>query len=251
MQKILYLDIETSPNLGYVWDLWNQNISLKQLHTGNDMLCYAALWDHDPDDAVQFCATWLTDDAEMVRRVWHLLDECDILVTYNGKKFDTPWLQRKFVEHGLTPPSPFKQVDLYLTVRREFNFPSNKLAYVADHLLGQGKLETGGFGLWIGVINGDVQSQVQMMTYCKKDTILLRPLHKRLLPWIRSYPSHAAVSGLFACPKCDSQNLTRQGYKHTQSRTYQQYRCSDCGGWSRDTRCVPDTSAPVTETTIN
>jgi predicted RNA-binding Zn-ribbon protein involved in translation (DUF1610 family) len=187
----------------------------------------------------------------MVRKVWDLLDECDILITYSGKKFDTPWLQRKFLEHGLTPPSPYKQVDLYLTVRREFNFPSNKLAYVAEHLLGQGKLETGGFDLWTGVMRGDVASENRMMTYCKQDTILLRPLHNKLLPWIRTYPSHAAFTGDFRCPVCGSDHLTRQGYKHTITRTYQQYRCSSCGAWSRDTRCVPGESATVTQTQIN
>ncbi|CAJ6797142.1 RNase H superfamily protein [Burkholderia pseudomallei] len=31
--RILSLDIETSPILGYVWSLWKQNVSLNQIHS--------------------------------------------------------------------------------------------------------------------------------------------------------------------------------------------------------------------------
>jgi DNA polymerase elongation subunit (family B) len=245
--KILYLDIETSPNLGYVWQLWNQNVGLKQLHKQDDMLCFAALWDHEPDSQTQFYSQWADGEEGMVRKAWELLNECDILVTYNGKKFDTPWLQRKFWENGLTPPKPFKQVDLCAVVKREFNFPSNKLMYISEHMLGtkHSKISVD-FELWLGVMRGHRKDQVLMERYCKKDTKILRPLHNKLLPWIRVYPSHAGFTGEIVCPNCGKGPLVKQGFKHTQTRKYQQFQCRACGSWSRDTHCVPGSSVSIT-----
>ncbi|NIV35232.1 MAG: hypothetical protein GWN58_38990, partial [Anaerolineae bacterium] len=49
----------------------------------------------------------------MLEGAWELLDEADAVVHYNGKKFDIPTLNREFVKYGFTPPSPYKQIDLY------------------------------------------------------------------------------------------------------------------------------------------
>src|SRR6185312_2224255 len=81
----------------------------------------------------------------MVKAVWKLLDECDAVIHYNGKRFDIPRIQREFLKSGLGPPAPFKQIDLLQTARRQFRFDSNKLEEVAKSLgIGQ-KQEHEGF----------------------------------------------------------------------------------------------------------
>ena len=239
--KILYIDIETSPNLAHVWDLWNQNIGLNQLMETGQMLCFSAIWDHFPKRP-QFYSEWDDGFQEMVRAAWALLDEADVVVHYNGRRFDVPWLQRCFVELGLPPPSPYRQVDLYTVVRSEFRFPSNKLLYVSQRLLGTTKVKHEGHTLWVKVMAGDPAARKLFKKYCVQDTKLLIPLHARLLPWIKSYPSHASQEGEWVCPKCGSDSLAREGYAYTQMGKFQRYSCMGCGSWSRDNKRIIGTA---------
>jgi len=42
--RILVLDIETSPNLAWVWGMWDQNVGINQLVESQTVLCFAARW---------------------------------------------------------------------------------------------------------------------------------------------------------------------------------------------------------------
>jgi hypothetical protein len=42
--KILLLDLETSPNMAYVWGLWDQNISIGQMISSTEVICFGARW---------------------------------------------------------------------------------------------------------------------------------------------------------------------------------------------------------------
>jgi DNA polymerase elongation subunit (family B) len=240
--KILYIDIETSPNLGHVWSLWNQNISLNQLMESGEMLCFSAIWGHKPDKVI-FKSEWDDSFEGMVAAAWDLLDEADVVVHYNGRRFDVPWIQRCFVELELSPPSPYRQVDLYSVVKSEFRFPSNKLLYVTQRLLGETKVAHEGHSLWVKVMNGDSKARKLFKKYCIQDTRLLISLHDRLLPWIKSYPSHASFETAFVCPKCGlGLGLVREGYAHTQMGKFQRYHCNECGAWSRDNKRIVGTT---------
>jgi hypothetical protein len=251
--KVLYWDCETSPNLAHVWDLWNQNIGLNQLLESGDMLCFGAYWEDAPSTPI-FHAVWHDSGEEgMVRALWELLNEADIVVTYNGKRFDTLWAQTKFADLSLSPPAPYRQIDLYAAVKAQFRFPSYKLEYVAKRLLGTGKVKHEGHDLWVKVMAGDQAARKRFERYCLKDAKLLIALKARILAWIPRIPSLAPLSatGEDSCPACDSTNLVRQGYASTQTRLYQRYKCRDCKKWSRATRCVPGSAVGITETPIN
>jgi hypothetical protein len=250
--KTLYWDCETSPNLALVWALWDQNIGLSQLLESGEMLCFSAFWEDAPNKPI-FYSEWEHGKQGMVEALWALLSEADVAVTYNGKKFDTQWGQTCFFDLELTPPAPYRQIDIYQVVKSQFRLPSYKLEYVAQRFLGYTKIKNDGFALWLGVMNGDPKAQLKMKKYCIKDTKLLIPLKKKLLPWIARIPSQAVDAGpdQLVCIACQSPNLRREGYAVTTTRKYQRYQCTDCGKWNRDTRCVPNTSVGITETPIS
>lgn len=200
--KILLWDLETGPNVGHVWSLWNQNIGLNQLMESGDLLCFAAMW-HGQPKSMKFFSEWDDGYAGMVQAAWELLNEADVVVSYNGKHYDTPWIQRCFLEQNLLPPAPFKQVDLCDVVKRQFRFPSNKLQYVSDRLLGTSKVQHEGHELWVRVLGGDPGAQKRMRKYNIQDVRLLEPLYDKLLPWIPGHPSYGAFEGKDdICPSC-------------------------------------------------
>jgi hypothetical protein len=235
--RTLILDIETRPNLAYLWELWgDQSVSPKQLVEEKRMMCFAAKWLGSGETV--FRSTFHDGKVSMVMAVWSLLDEADVVVHFNGKRFDMPHINREFLTHQFPPPSPYRQVDLFRTVKSVFKFPRNSLAYVAHELGLAEKGDTGGFELWLDCMAGDAAAWDRMRDYNCQDVTVTEALHDRLLPWIPSYPSHAAYQGADVCPQCGSPNLVREGHAYTQGGSYQRYRCSvpACGRWSRATR---------------
>ena len=93
--NLLTIDIETSPNLAHVWGIWQQNVGLPQLLESTEVLCWAAKW-YD-SDKVMFSSSFADSKETMVKKIWELLNEADVVVHYNGIKFDIPHLNREFL----------------------------------------------------------------------------------------------------------------------------------------------------------
>lgn len=228
------IDIETAPALVYAWGLHDQNIGVDQVVDAGGMICFAAKWLGESE--IEFRSTHHDGRRKMVRRLWKLLDEADAVLHFNGKRFDIPHIQRSFVEAGLTPPSPYKQIDLYLVVRRQFRFLSNKLAHVSPQLGLGGKVHHEGFRLWLRCMNRDKAAWARMRKYNMQDTALLEDAYEILRPWIPNHPSHAAERGADVCPKCGSGELQWRGFATTAVGRYRRFQCQSCGGWGRDTK---------------
>jgi len=237
--RLLTLDIETSPNLADVWGLWQQNVSLSQLRQSTRMLCFAAKWHGDKRVIFhsEHHGDWQDRRSIMVNAAWNLLNEAEGIIHFNGKRFDTPHLNREFVEAGLTPPSPYKQIDLCEVVKRVFKFPSNKLEYVSKQLGLKGKLQHTGHKLWVDCMAGDDKAWNLMRRYNKRDVVTTEELYDRLLPGIPA-SMHPHV-GLYhklprsTWPGCGSVDIKKDGFAYTSLSRFQRYECKACGTWSR------------------
>lgn len=235
--RILLLDVETAPNTAHVWGLWNQNVGLPQLLESGYTLCWSAKWLGEKGE--HFGAIW-NGKRKMIKGIHKLMSEADAICHYNGIKFDVPTLNRDFLQMGLAPPPPAKQIDLLKVVRNKFRFPSNKLAYIAPALGIGKKVEHSGHELWIRCIAGDPSAHKLMEKYNRQDTRLLEKLYEKLRPWIKQHPNQ----GLYdrdnseRCPKCGSETYQRRGFAYTGACVYQQYQCCGCGGWFRGSRNI-------------
>jgi hypothetical protein len=199
------------------------------------MICFAAKWLGGPKRDIMFCS--LTDGrADMVGVAHTLLDQADVVMTWNGKRFDIPHLNREFIEGGLKPPSPYRQIDLCDVAKRQFRFPSNKLDYVSRALGIGGKVTHEGHGLWVACMEGDPAAWKRMERYNRQDVWLLEGLYGKLQPWIPQHPSRAAEGACFCCPACGSLRLQSRGLAYTLQSAYHRYQCQDCGKWSRSTK---------------
>ena len=232
--KILMIDIETSPNVAYVWGLFNQNIGISQMTEAGRTLCFAAKW--YGEKKVSFSSEWGDGRDSMLEQVHALFDEADIVCHYNGTKFDVPTINKEFVMEGMSPPSPFRQIDLLPIVRRQFRFTSNKLDFVAQQLGLGSKTKHHGFQLWTEVLDEDPKAQRLMAKYNKQDVMLLESLYETLLPWFTRTPNVGVYNtdGDSVCTKCGSHDITYRGYQVSQAGKYHRFVCNSCGGWSRN-----------------
>jgi DNA polymerase elongation subunit (family B) len=236
--RLLTIDIETRPNLVYVWGLWDQNVAINQIADSTEMVCWSAKW--TDQTKIHFRSTYHDGKEKMVRDLWALLDEADAVIHFNGRRFDVPHINREFLEKGMDPPSPYKQVDLFQAVKRRFRFPSNKLEYICDTLGIGHKLKHEGFDLWIRCMANEKSGWQLMRQYNINDVALTEMLYWKLLPWIPNIPSHAAHSGEMVCPACGSRRLKKKGtrFAYTTQSMFQRYVCKDCGKWSRSTKAT-------------
>lgn len=244
--KILLLDLETAPMLGYSWDIWKEQGSMKFIVRDWYILCWAAKW---LDEKIMFTDALIDNETEYKKNkendyrlalsLRELLDVADVVVTQNGVKFDIPKINAKLIEHGIKPPSPYKQVDTCLIARRKFGFSSNKLDDMAKLLKIGHKLDTGGFDLWKDVMNGDLKAWKKMVQYNKNDVILLEKVYKRMLPFIDTHPNHNLYNETSTCcPKCGNKNIQRRGFSVTTTGKKQRYQCQKCGGWCSEGKAV-------------
>jgi DNA polymerase elongation subunit (family B) len=230
--RILLLDIETAPNVAYVWGLFKQNIGIHALVDSGYVLCWAAKW--LGEEEIKFGSAQGGDSYEMLMQIHALLSEADAVVHYNGARFDIPTLNKEFIRLGIEPPAPYKQIDLLRTVRKEFRFVSNKLDYVAEALGVRKKIKHAGFQLWIDCMQDKPEAWEQMKEYNIGDIHVLEDVYIKLLPWIKNHPN----IGLYndeghVCPNCGGKHLERRGFSYTALGKFQRFFCKECGTWSR------------------
>lgn len=238
--KLLLLDIETAPNKVYSWGLYNQNIAINQIDEPGYTLCWAAKW--LGSDEVFFSSVQHDGAEAMLKSIYMLLDQADVVIHYNGSRFDIPVLNQEFLSAGFKPPAPFQEIDLYRTVKRRFKFVSNKLDYVLRHLGFEGKVVHKGMQLWLDCMKGDERAWKVMREYNIGDVVQLEKLYEHLKPWVPNHPNHGLYdpAGAPACPSCGSTHLQRRGLRYTATQAYQRFQCQDCGAWSRTRTTVVD-----------
>jgi hypothetical protein len=238
--KILILDLEIAPTLATVWGLFNQNVAINQIVGNSYILSWAAKW--YGSDEVEYSSLHMTSHKNMIKEIYKLVNEADVIVGYNQDSFDMKILNKEFALMNLNPPTPYKTVDLLKAVRKQFRFTSNKLDFVAQQFgLGE-KLKHQGHELWLSCMNKSApdyhDAWATMEEYNCHDVILTEALYDKIKGWIPNHPNHSAFENDHVCPNCASHNLQKRGLALTLSLTYQRWQCKDCGKWSRSKTAV-------------
>jgi DNA polymerase III epsilon subunit-like protein len=239
--KILLFDIETAPILGYVWGLWENTLGLNQIHTDWFVLSWSAKWLDRPEVMYmdQRKSKKIENDKNLLKEIWKLLDEADIVVTQNGKKFDVKKLNARFILNGFQPPSPFQHIDTLKIAQKHFGFTSNKLEYLSKKLninyKKQDHKKFPGFELWKECIAGNLEAWKEMETYNTYDVLALEEVYKKLIPWDTSNINFNVYhDGLETVCKCGSNEFYKKGFQYTKTGKFQAYQCKKCGAQSKD-----------------
>lgn len=250
----LFIDVETAPAKVYTFSLWQPIIGIDQVIEESRLMCFSAQWYGDKNTKTMFFSEFHDGRDVMLEKLHALLDEADVVTTYNGKRFDVPWIKGELISEGFTPPSPFKQIDLFQVVKSNMRNISNKLDWVSQKLLGDRKTTHTGFKLWRDCLDGDEKAWALMKKYNIQDTRLMIPLYDVLKAWIPNHPSVAVYDNRpAACPTCGGTNIQSRGVARTSTATYRRYQCQadGCGAWFRDAKKDADLPSPSFRPVIN
>ena len=235
--KVLIFDIETAPLLGYVWGLWDNNVALNQIHTDWYVLSWSAKWLGSSEKEIMYMdqrsASNIEDDSRILKAIWKLLDEADVVITQNGKNFDVKKLNARFILNGFQPPSSFKHIDTFLIAKKHFGFTSTKLEYMSGELCTKYKKlkdrKYAGFKLWKECLDGNLDAWKEMEKYNKYDVLSLEELYNKLIPWDNSVNFNVYHDRDEYVCKCGSTDFIKKGFYYTDVAKYQRHRCEKCG----------------------
>lgn len=228
--KFLFMDLETAPTLGYVWGRFKQHLSQDQIKQEGYVLCWAAKW-ADSDNIMFDRISQPEDDEAIIKSMWNLLDEADIVCCHNALGFDIPTLNARFAYYGMLPPSPYKVVDTLQIAKKVFKFPSNRLESLAHYLNVDRKMKHSGFDLWVRVMRGDEDAWQEMEEYNRTDVKVLEQVYMKLRAWDKRHPN----VGLYyknqeqRCTVCGSDDLKPNGDSMTGLSVFPAYQCNECG----------------------
>lgn len=242
MPNILILDIETAPIRAYVWRLWKQDIYIDQIISEWFMISWSCKWlnaDRTYSDVLTPEEIIKEDDKRLVKSLWNILNDAEIVICHNGDTFDIPRIKSRFAIHGLPPTTFYHQIDTKKVAAKEFGFSSNKLGALAKNFgLGQ-KIHTE-FELWAECMKGNPDALEEMRVYNVHDVELLEKVYLRLRPYIKAHPNVTLYSdgNPNRCPSCGGEHLYKEDFYYTSVGKFQVFRCQDCGALSRDRKAI-------------
>lgn len=242
--KTLVLDIETSPIVAYVWGRRDQNIATNQINKDWHLMSWAAKWLGAPKSEMMYKdqrnAKDITNDKALITPLWSLLDEAEILVTQNGKNFDSRRVNARFIINKMGPPSPYTHLDTYQILRRVADFTSHSLEYLTDKINTKYKKLTHkkfpGMSLWNECMKGNMVAWDEMKKYNIHDVLATEELLLKSRAWIpSSMPDiYQVIDPAKECGKCGFKGrLNLNGSRMIKGGYVQRYQCNKCGGWQQ------------------
>jgi hypothetical protein len=241
-QKVLVLDVETSPLLVYVWNLKDQYVGLNQMVSDWHIMAWSAKWLGESSSSIQYYDQRnlkVGNDLPILRPLWKLLNEADIVLTQNGKAFDAKKINARFMLHGMQPPSPYKHLDTYLIAKNAASFTSHSLEYLSERFCTKYKKLSHsnfpGLSLWVECLKGNLKAWDEMKKYNIHDVLATEEFYNKIKAWAPESapkPFHSdKVSTL--CEVCGQKgHMIRRGVAVKIKVRYQRWQCQTCGRWT-------------------
>lgn len=233
--KLVFFDVENSPSLGYYYDLYKEGNIVSTVQPWF-MLSFA--WKRPGTDRV-YCRGLIdypgyekdkTNDEKLVKDLWKLFDENDILVGQNINRFDIRKANSRFLYWNLPPPSPYRTVDTLQISRRVSKQDSNSLGSLSKFFGYGDKLPTTGWDTWQGAIDGKRSAWDVLKKYNQHDVRITEKVWSRLAPYLPNHPALTAL-GSPGCPVCQSLNVQSRGWNHAKTQQTPRLQCTNCGHW--------------------
>ncbi len=232
LPRVLVIDIETLPLVGYAFNPWQTNITLMHLIKDFCILSYSAKWLGDNkvlSDVLTPKEALARNDWRILQEVWKLMELAQVVITHNGKRFDMRKLNARFWKNKMTRPSSYKMVDTLVEAKKIFGLTYNSVAAIAKFIGAEEKLDTA-FPLWIACDLGDAESLQYMREYNEQDVETQEEIYMEMRGWMEGHPDLRVYSKHEdVCPVCLQGNYEEIGTYVAKKKSYPEYRCSDCG----------------------
>lgn len=235
--KVLLFDIETSPMIAYNWNRKPNYLPEGMILEDWFVINWAAKWLFD-DEMITSVVTpeeaRNRDDKRVVKNLWKLLNEADVVIAHYGDMFDIKMMNGRFFKHNLNLPMPYRSIDTKKAASKRMRLPAFNLNYIARYM-GLDQKHSTDFDLWVQCMAGNQEKLNEMDEYCQQDVRVLEDVYLKLRPFIQPHPNLGMYieTDTKTCPACGSEDLEIEGKYATTVNIYDAYRCQDCGSITR------------------
>lgn len=166
------------------WILQNKSFAAFDIETSNlsasigEILCACVKTLNGPIKT--FVADTNTGDKQLCIDMRDYLETFDYVYGFYSLKFDLPYLNTRLIIHGERPIDSIRHIDVYYTARHKLKLHSNKLAIVAETLLGHDDKTRVIGPIWLKAIRGDPESIFYIIDHCQRDVKVLEDVFNQL-----------------------------------------------------------------------
>lgn len=228
--------METSPNIGYTWGRWEQDVI--EFIKERQIICFSWKWLGEKKTNVRALPDFpgykrdRDNNKALIAALHAEISKADIVVGHNIDGFDDKRANTDFIKHGFPPPPPHKTVDTLKVARSKFQFNSNKLNDLGVFLKVGQKVKHSGFVLWKGCLDGNPKAWALMKRYNRGDVDLLERVYLKERPWMTNHPVVKVRTTKPECPACHKNDLNHRGYNLSRKGKAPRFQCRSCGHWA-------------------
>lgn len=238
-KNVWIIDIETSPCIFYAWGTGKQYITIEQLIEDWHIMSFTAKRLGAPAKDRIYMETRTKDDRRLLKKIWEIFNEADVVITQNGKKFDEPRIKARMMLAGFKPYKPFEHHDTYIQ-NTDKEFTSHTLAYMSEKFCKKYKKlkhkKFNGLSLWkecLGakvVLHPNPKAWVEMKKYNIHDVLSDEELYLNTRGWSKQKaPTIVDDPEGRKCAYCGEVKLIIDSYKVKQRAKYAYMHCTSCG----------------------
>lgn len=235
--NVLVFDIEISLALYKAYPQKKpQYLGSRQLIQDQFFICAAWQWEGAKkinsvsllDDMPRFEKDY-RDDYHVVKTLYDVISEADMIVGHNIQAFDWKKLLAKAMLYDLGAIPEKKYFDT-LKMARKAGFSYNDLGFLAKKFGFENKADHAS-DMWDRCLVGDPTAIREAVTYCKKDVPPAMSLYQRFRPYFPTQINHNLFrgDGVECCPVCGSTEFIQYGHRYTSTGKTKTYKCSSCG----------------------
>lgn len=179
------------------------------------------------------------DDSKLLKKLWDIFNEADVIITQNGKKFDEPKIKARMMLAGFKPYRPFKHHDTF-EQNTDKEFTSHSLDYLTDKFCTKYKKlkhkAFPGLSLWKECRKGNPKAWAEMRKYNNMDVLSDEELFLNTRGWSKKSAPRLFYDTLNRqCKYCGENRLVIDGKDRTVTKTYHYMQCRSCGKYQRGT----------------
>jgi len=231
--KRLFFDIETGYYILKIraWQLRNfqRYFNYEDIEREKEIICICYKWEYE--DAVH-CIDWRIGEKNMLKKFIKIMGEADECIAHSGEAFDVPFIRTRCLYHGVLMFPTYRTLDTLKKSRSGFLFASNALNYLGKFTGIGGKVERHAMEQTKAVYEDKNEKELEnMITYCKRDVVLLSDYYHILSPFITHNNNFAVLIGgdKWDCPECGSDNVEmHRTYTTAMGIIRRQMKCNDC-----------------------
>ncbi len=124
------------------------------------------------------------DDTAIIKAIRDKLSNYDIWVSYNGRRFDIPFLNTRLVYHEMEPLGIKKHIDLLYQSRYKLLLHSSRLISVQEFFRLENEKNTIDGNHWARALAGYKDGMNYIVDHCERDVAVLEEVYEKMKQFV-------------------------------------------------------------------